>query len=68
MSTAGSFNRTVALPSSTNHVKNFSMLSLSCKRKLANVSDGKIHFTTSGRVCIIIQSVIHALNMYRQEN
>lgn len=33
MSTAGSFNLTVAFPSSTNFVKNFSMLSFSCNRK-----------------------------------
>lgn len=47
MSTAGSFNLTVALPSSTNQVKNFSILSLSCNRKLENVSDGKIHYRIS---------------------
>lgn len=38
MSTAGSFNLTVALPFSTNQVWNFSMLFFSCKkRELANV-------------------------------
>lgn len=31
MSIAGSFSRTVALPSSTNQVKNFSMFSFSCR-------------------------------------
>lgn len=35
-STAGSFNLTVAFPSSTNQVKNFSMLSLSCKEREKN--------------------------------
>lgn len=42
MSTAGSFNLTVALPSSTNFVKNFSMLSFSCNRNTSAVTDGKI--------------------------
>lgn len=51
MSTAGSFNLTVALPSSTNHVKNFSMLSFSCNTTLAHVSCGKIH-------CIILQGTL----------
>lgn len=38
MSTAGSFNLTVALPSATNQVKNFSMLSFSCERESLQMS------------------------------
>lgn len=67
MSTAGSFNLTVALPSCTNHVKNFSMLSFSCKKKLANVSDGKILCYNIRWGGTIIQRVIHCLNKCKQE-